>query len=346
MFVPVVDVKQKPLMPTTSSRARRWIRSGKATPFWKRGMFCIRLNVEPSSRELQDVSVGIDPGSKREGFTVGSEAHQYLNLHTEAVQHVKDAVKTRREMRRGRRERNTPCRANRRNRSVGRIPPSTRARWGWKLRISAWLSKVFPISAFVVEDISAHTHGGRRWNLSFSPLQVGKKWFYTELRKISPVFTKKGWETKDLRSGAGFKKSSRKLAEIFEAHCVDSYVLMRAYFGNYPPPENKQLLVVSPLRFHRRQLHRLQPAVGGVRKPYGGTRSLGFKRGSLVRHPKYGVCFIGGASTGRISLHSLSTGARLCQNAKSEDITFLAFNSWRTRLLPMRKCRGIRRARI
>jgi len=27
-------------MPTTANRAARWIKSGKCTPFWKRGVFC------------------------------------------------------------------------------------------------------------------------------------------------------------------------------------------------------------------------------------------------------------------------------------------------------------------
>ena len=40
LFVPVVDSNQKPLMPTTANRAARWIKSGKCTPFWKRGVFC------------------------------------------------------------------------------------------------------------------------------------------------------------------------------------------------------------------------------------------------------------------------------------------------------------------
>ena len=66
MFVPVFDHQQQPLMPTTPARARRWIQSGKATPFWKRGVFCVRLNVEPSAREVQPIAVGIDPGSKKE----------------------------------------------------------------------------------------------------------------------------------------------------------------------------------------------------------------------------------------------------------------------------------------
>ena len=45
MFVPVVDQNHKPLIPTTPSRARRWIQRGEATPFWDRGIFGVRLNV-------------------------------------------------------------------------------------------------------------------------------------------------------------------------------------------------------------------------------------------------------------------------------------------------------------
>ena len=80
MFVPVVDTYQNPLMPTTPQRAGKWIKSGKATPFWKNGVFCVRLNVGPSSDYKQEIVVGVDPGSKKEGFTVKSQAHTYLNV--------------------------------------------------------------------------------------------------------------------------------------------------------------------------------------------------------------------------------------------------------------------------
>src|SRR5260370_25064654 len=100
MFVPVVDQQQHPLMPTTPARARRWIQSGKATPFWKQGVFCVRLNVEPSDQEAQPIVVGIDPGSKKEGYSVVAAAHTYLNLQADAVEWVKDAVKHRRYRRR------------------------------------------------------------------------------------------------------------------------------------------------------------------------------------------------------------------------------------------------------
>ena len=369
MFVPVVDNNQCPLMPTTPARARRWIESGKATGFWKRGIFCVRLNVQSSNRHTQPIAVGIDPGSKREGFSVKSQAHTYLNILAHAVDWVKEHVETRAQMRRTRRGRKTPCRQPRSNRLVNteRLPPSTRSRWQWKLRVVNWLTKVFPITAFVVEDIKAKTwknakkksvrarsrchptHNALRriklsglppalsstwWNVSFSPLEVGKTWFYNQLRSLGILETKSGMETKELRDSLGLKKTKNKLAEKFEAHNVDSWCLANWYTEGHSKPDNTQLLVVIPLRFHHRQLHRLEHAPGHIRSPYGGTMSLGFKRGSLVKHPKHKLCFIGGSSKGRVSLHSVETGKRLCQNAKPQDIKFLTYNTWRTAFLP------------
>src|SRR5260370_14144887 len=117
MFVPVIDRNQHPLMPTTPSRARRWIKSGKATAFWKGGLFCVRLNAEPAAREVQPLAVGIDPGSKREGYSVLSAAHTYLNIQAEARDGVKKAEQASTRMRRTRRTRKTPCRKPRQTRN-------------------------------------------------------------------------------------------------------------------------------------------------------------------------------------------------------------------------------------
>lgn len=327
-FVPVVAKDSKVLMPTTLPRAMRWVGSGKATPFWNHGVFCVRLNVEPSGRKLQPVAIGIDPGSKREAFTVKSESHTYLNVLTEAVAWIKKAVEQRRNARRGRRFRKTPCRQNRMNRSRGGLPPSTKARWQWKLRLARWLARMFPIEVFVVEDIKAKTKGKRKWDSSFSPLEVGKAWFYAELRKIAEVKTKAGFETKQLRDALGLKKSHSKLADTFECHNVDSWVLANSWVDGHAVPDNKVLIKLVPLRLHRRHLHLFQPTVGGLRRSDGGTRSLGFTRGGLVRHPKFGICFVGGTMNGKLSLHDCSTGSRLTQNAKVSDIDFLCYNSW------------------
>lgn len=331
-YVPVVDKNQEPLMPTTPAKARRLIKEGKATPFFNRGIFCVRLNYVPQRVYKQDVVVGVDPGSKREAFTVKSEAYTFINVQTDAVTWVGKHVEQRRVMRRGRRNRKTPHRANRKNRARGDIPPSTKARWQWKLRVARWLCKMFPVTQFVVEDVVAVTkEGQRRWNSSFSPLEVGKTWFYDELGQLAPVETLKGYETKELRDMHGLKKSSSKLSDKFEAHCVDSWVLANYWIGGHLKPDNKEIFYLVPLRLHRRQLHRLQPANGGVRSPYGGTRSMGFKRGSWVKHPKWGICYVGGASGGRISLHDMATGRRFCQNAKPKDCRFLCYSSFRVR---------------
>lgn len=332
LYVPVFDSNQNPLMPTTANRAESWIKSRKATPFWKRGVFCVRLNVEPSDRKTQPIAVGVDPGSKKEGFTVKSASHTYLNINADAVTHVKEAKENQKNSRESRRQRNTPCRQNRSNRARGGLPPSTKARWQWKLRILNWIRKLFPITDVVVEDIKAESKRGKRhWNKNFSPLEVGKKWFYGEIEKIAKLTTFEGWETKGLRDVLGLKKTSNKMAEVFEAHCVDSWVLANAVVGGHKIPDNTRLLLVSPLKLHRRELHRRQPSRGGIRSPYGGTRSLGFKRGSIVKHQKYGVVYVGGASNGRISLHRIEDGKRLTQVAKPIDIKFLSYSTSKTR---------------
>ena len=335
MFVPVVDSNNNPLMPTTPSRARRWVKERKATYFWKKGVYCVRLNVEPSNRKIQDIVVGIDPGSKREGLTVKSEAHTYLNIQANAVDWVKDALEVRRNMRRVRRFRKTPCRKNKSNRAKSPFPPSTKARWAWKLRLCNWLKKMFPITDFIVEDIKARTFKrAKKWNKSFSPLEVGKKWFYSEISKLGMLSTKQGYETKELRDSLGLKKTKSKLSDRFDAHCIDSWVLANHVVSGHLKPDNERILKVIPLRFHRRQLHALQPAEGGVRKPYGGTMSLGFKRGSLVRHPKWGLTYIGGVSKTGISLHNINTSKRVCRNAKAIDLKVLTLLTWRALLIP------------
>ncbi len=337
IFVPVVDQEQRPLMPTTPSRARRWIRSGKATHFWKGGVFCVRLNREPSLRLRQPIALGVDPGSKREGIVVAGACHTYTNIQAEARTGVQEAEKDSTRMRRSRRTRKTPCRKPRQNRkrSKKKLPPSTRARWQWKLRLAAFLCRLFPVSVFVVEDIKATTRGKQRWDRSFSPLEVGKAWFYGELSKLAPVQTKQGWETKELREQLGLKKTRKKLAEVWEAHCVDAWVLAYSAVGGKPKPDTTRLVCISPLSWHHRQLHRFEPEKGGKRKPYGGTLSLGIKRGTLVKHPRWGKAYVGGTMDGKLSLHDPKTGKRLTQSAKVADCRLIKLLRWKTRLVPL-----------
>ena len=109
---------------------------------------------------------------------------------------------------------------------------------------------------------------------------------------------------------------------------------MLAYLlvGGDASPDNTAVVECKPIRIHRRQLHVFNPGKKGYRRPYGGSMSQGLKRGGIVKHPKYGKCYVGGEDPqkSRVSLHSLDTGKRLTQGAKPGDCKFLAYNSWRT----------------
>jgi hypothetical protein len=256
-------------MPCTPARARILLKRGKAVARWnKLGIFYIKLKypVEPNNQML---AVGVDPGSRFEAESVVGTKDTVVNIMHEAVDWVKDALEQRRQLRRARRYRKTRCRKCRRNRrrKEGWIPPSTKARWDAKLRIIAQLKKIMPISHAVVEDVRAETRkGSKRWNGSFSPIEVGKQYFYSQLRTMGlEVVVKDSYETKRFRESLGLRKISKKSKPVFESQCVDSWCLAAMVTGaKYP--STRSLYYLVPLRWHRRQLHRLQFGRGGVRK--------------------------------------------------------------------------------
>ncbi len=55
----VVSKDNKPLMPTTIYRATKWIKSRRATGFYKKGIFFIRMN-EEVGEITQPIVLGVD----------------------------------------------------------------------------------------------------------------------------------------------------------------------------------------------------------------------------------------------------------------------------------------------
>ena len=194
------------------------------------------------------------------------------------------------------------------------------------------LCKILPLTDAVIEDVKATIQGGKQgpWALAFSPLQVGKEHLYHLLERLGlALHLRDGYETKTLREQYGLYKTRQKDKRLFNSHCVDAWVLAASIAGADRPTE-KRLYYTTEIRLHRRQLHRLEPEKGGKRKPYGGTISLGLKRGGLARHPQYGLCSVGGNLKGRISLHAYVDNKRLTQRAKVEDCSVLAATPYRT----------------
>jgi hypothetical protein len=333
-------------MPCTAAKARHLFKSGKARPKRnKLGLFYVQLTYrqEPDNQQLV---AGIDPGSRFEGYSVVGAKDTVLNLMVEAPDHVKEAVETRRTMRRARRHRKwrRPKRFDNRLNRKKRIPPSTRSRWEAKARVVMQLQTILPFSDVVVEDVQAITRPGKgsKWNKAFSPVQVGKEHLYRLLREMGlVVHSREGWQTRELRERYGLTKTKSKSKQSFESHAVDSWTLAASVSGATRPTCTR-LWYIIPTRLHRRQLHRLQAVKGGKRKPYGGTRSLGLKRGTIVIHPEYGVCTVGGFDRRRntLSLHAYRTNTRLTKSgaiSACQRRTGVAFRSWLVREQPKKK---------
>lgn len=325
-MVPVLDKNKKSLMPCTEKRARKLLEKRRAKPYWCKGIFCIILQDYTKTTYKQDVCIGIDPGSKFNGYSIKSEAHTFLKLQVKSVDTVKNKIEERFMLRRGRRYRKSPYRKHRINRSIkNKLPPSTKSRWQQHLNIIKWMQKLYNINLVALEDIKARTiKNARKWNKQFSPLEVGKHWFSEQVKNLSlKLYKYQGFETYRMRQEYGFKKNTDKSKKNFYTHAMDAWCLANEVIGGHTNIDNERTLYLKPLMFHRRKLHEILPKKNGFRRNYGGTMSLGLKRGTLVDHPKYRLSYIGGTNGKRISLHNSNTGKRLCHNSKINDIKIL-----------------------
>jgi hypothetical protein len=104
--VPVVSKEGKPLMPTKPSRARRWIKEGKAVGKWSDlGIYYVQL-ASSTVEVVQPITVGVDPGKSYSGVGVQSAKCTLLQLHLVLpFGRVKKRMETRAMLRRSRRSR-------------------------------------------------------------------------------------------------------------------------------------------------------------------------------------------------------------------------------------------------
>ncbi|MBC6419949.1 MAG: RRXRR domain-containing protein [Prochloron sp. SP5CPC1] len=227
--VPVQNPDGTPAMPTSASRACRWVKKGKATRHWNDArLYYVQLVREPSGNKTQQIVVGVDLGKSYSGIAVQSSKSTLYAAHLVLpFQRVKERlgaavikkgkiiknVRGRALQRRARRGRRIDRsilfkqRAHRQkrfsNRKQSKVPPSIRASREMEIRIVTELSKIFPITTIVYEMVKADvdlTSGrkGARSGKGFSLVMVGQKWCVERLESIAPVKTMFGWQKKAL----------------------------------------------------------------------------------------------------------------------------------------------------
>jgi len=270
--VPVVAPDGTPLMPTKPSRARRWIREGKAKPIrTKIGIFVVQLLEEPSDRKKQSIAATLDPGSKFSGVAVVSKKNVLCGFNLELPDYIKDRMDKRRMLRRGRRHRKTRSRECRfLNRIQHKIAPSILVRKQFELRVMQEMAKLYPISIIGIENV-AYKHGkGTKKESYFSQVEVGKQWLIAKLEEIAPTKLFAGWQTSKRRKELGLEKSSDKTKQTPESHVNDAISLGALLLGDVELTDFHFDIIRRP-KYSRRRLHAEKPTKGGIRRRYGGT---------------------------------------------------------------------------
>ena len=162
----VVGSTGKPLMPTTPKRARRLLKAKRADVFCK-NPFTIRL-LDREDGDLQPLELKADPGAKKTGMVVAVKGtvRGWFCIAAWELQHrgqaIRDALLSRSQLRRGRRNRKTryrPARFNNRTRSKkkGWLPPSLRSRVDNVIALGRKIQRVAPLTGIAVERVRFDT---------------------------------------------------------------------------------------------------------------------------------------------------------------------------------------------
>jgi 5-methylcytosine-specific restriction endonuclease McrA len=163
MYVFVLDQNRFPLDPCHPARARKLLKTNRAAVF-RRYPFTIVLK----DRSIKDSSVHphrikIDPGSKTTGIAVVAEVTGRVTTAIEVThrgQAIRDALLSRRALRRGRRNRKTRYRQPRflnRTRKEGWLPPSLESRVANILTWVRRIRKFCPVTAISQELVRFDT---------------------------------------------------------------------------------------------------------------------------------------------------------------------------------------------
>lgn len=186
MLVYVLNKHDKPLMPCKPRKARILLRDGKAKVV-KKIPFTIQL-IYGSSGYTQDVSLGVDAGSKHIGISVTTDKSVLFEADVELRNDIVDNLSTRREARKTRRNRKTRYRKPRFNnrkksKKSGWLAPSIRQKIETHLSIVDTVNKILPITKIIVETASFDIQKIQNPDISGKEYQEGEQLDFWNVRE-------------------------------------------------------------------------------------------------------------------------------------------------------------------
>ncbi len=155
-MVYVINKYGSPLMPTNRhGKVRRMLKEHKAKVV-KRLPFTIQLLYD-TTEFTQDITLGVDSGSKTIGISATTEDKVLLEANVELRNDIVELLSSRREARKTRRNRKTRYRKARfdnRKKSDNWLAPSIRQKINTHLNVVKLIHKILPISKIIVEVAS------------------------------------------------------------------------------------------------------------------------------------------------------------------------------------------------
>lgn len=157
MLVYVLNKYGKPLMPCKPQKARKLLKQNKAKVI-RTEPFTIQL-LYGSSGYKQDITLGVDAGSKHIGLSASTEEKELYASDVELRTDIVDLLSKRRQYRKSRRSRKTRYRKARflnrvKSKNKGWLAPSIENKIHTHFKVISDVHKILPITKIIVETAS------------------------------------------------------------------------------------------------------------------------------------------------------------------------------------------------
>jgi len=153
VFVYVLNLRKKPLMPTTPRKARILLKQEKAKVI-KRSPFTIQL-LYSTGETKQEITLGIDTGYSKIGFSAVTSEKEVISGKVQLLENVSKRIQKRARCRRNRRSclwYREPRFLNRKSsKSKGWLAPSIQHKLNTHVRIVNTIKEILPITKIIVE---------------------------------------------------------------------------------------------------------------------------------------------------------------------------------------------------
>ena len=185
MLVYIINKYGKPLMPCKPSKARKLLKQKKAKVI-KKEPFTIQL-LYGASGYKQEVSLGVDCGSKMIGMSATTKTQELYSAEVELRNDIINLLSTRRQNRRTRRSRLRYRKARFDNRvkskNKGWLAPSIENKINTHIKVITDLHKILPITNIIVETASFDIQKIKNSDIEGKEYQEGEQLGFWNVRE-------------------------------------------------------------------------------------------------------------------------------------------------------------------